>query len=729
MLPATHRWTALLLLAFAPAAFAQNSLGDEFIVFVNGTNVLVPETNGQTVNDPLDPTSGNQVAKFEFASWAHAAFRWAPANQGVDASQMVGPSLGDGRTLYFSILSDPANADQPGISIMLTDKTDYNGASREDLESGAAEADQEFRLLWNVPNEMHDGQWHDVAVQLPPDTYAALEAARTNGDLDGTPAANWQYTGAWSTGGFGIGPGWGMAPADDPLWREFEWANLWAMGPFWDHNTGTGGPIYLDNVYFGDASTDVSQAEDPPAAMSGVSFSADGAANLVSWADQGFGGYNVYASLAPITDVTADGVVLLESLGVGDPTEFRHAYELPHPSLGDAPLHYAVTSLSGFGVENQDVSASSGSVANPGLRSKAYIAQLTQAQADALFDAIAAGTPTDAPFDADHPVFGLNSDRRSPGDGTTTETLPEDSDSSGEFKIGYYNGGGAAELYIFGEITDDQFTIAGEGTGGADTWNFDSAEAVFGHYDVRTVAGGGILVGSPHQNMERGDEPDYGLRFAAHQDATGNQVRTSTWIGWSLNVEQPDATVVQQTDTGWRFLTIVDMSQIQNGDEGDVFLPFPASDEIQFIPFVLSINDADGATRETQIIWSTKPNVTNQWWNTPAMWETVAIAGSDVTGGTAAEDGTPNGGFALGAAAPNPTAGTADIRFALGTAGPVRLEVFNMLGQRVATPVDGTFAAGPHTATVDASGLAAGVYVYRLTAGDYVAARRMTVVR
>ena len=55
--------------------------------------------------------------------------------------------------------------------------------------------------------------------------------------------------------------------------------------------------------------------------------------------------------------------------------------------------------------------------------------------------------------------------------------------------------------------------------------------------------------------------------------------------------------------------------------------------------------------------------------------------------------------------------------------------MFNTLGQRVALVADGDFAAGEHTVTFDTSSLAAGVYVYRLSAGDFAATRRMTVVR
>ena len=89
--------------------------------------------------------------------------------------------------------------------------------------------------------------------------------------------------------------------------------------------------------------------------------------------------------------------------------------------------------------------------------------------------------------------------------------------------------------------------------------------------------------------------------------------------------------------------------------------------------------------------------------------------------------------FALGQNYPNPFNPGTVIPYQLATDGYVRLEVFNLLGQRVATLVDGEMAAGRYTAAWDARdgsgfGVAAGVYVYRLKAGGLTATRRMVLV-
>lgn len=72
--------------------------------------------------------------------------------------------------------------------------------------------------------------------------------------------------------------------------------------------------------------------------------------------------------------------------------------------------------------------------------------------------------------------------------------------------------------------------------------------------------------------------------------------------------------------------------------------------------------------------------------------------------------------FALEAAFPNPFAHEATIRYHMPAAGPARLTVYNVLGQEVAVLAEGVHAAGPHTATLSAAGLPAGVYIYRLAA-------------
>lgn len=76
---------------------------------------------------------------------------------------------------------------------------------------------------------------------------------------------------------------------------------------------------------------------------------------------------------------------------------------------------------------------------------------------------------------------------------------------------------------------------------------------------------------------------------------------------------------------------------------------------------------------------------------------------------------------------PNPTKGTGVITFALPEDNDITLNLFDITGREIATLVEGIVSAGEHEVSV--SDLAPGVYVYRLEAGEFSAARKMVVVR
>jgi hypothetical protein len=85
--------------------------------------------------------------------------------------------------------------------------------------------------------------------------------------------------------------------------------------------------------------------------------------------------------------------------------------------------------------------------------------------------------------------------------------------------------------------------------------------------------------------------------------------------------------------------------------------------------------------------------------------------------------------FALYQNYPNPFNPTTMIAFTLRSAGPARLEVFNLVGQRVATLVDADLSAGIHHRFFDGTGLASGAYSYTLTTPEGVLSRTMMLVK
>ena len=90
-------------------------------------------------------------------------------------------------------------------------------------------------------------------------------------------------------------------------------------------------------------------------------------------------------------------------------------------------------------------------------------------------------------------------------------------------------------------------------------------------------------------------------------------------------------------------------------------------------------------------------------------------------------------GFHLGENYPNPFNPSTIIPYYLPTAMPVRLEVFNILGQRIATLVDGEQASGFHTVRWDGTNaagqaVAAGIYLYRLRGEGVQATQSMVLI-
>ncbi|MBN2012028.1 T9SS type A sorting domain-containing protein, partial [candidate division KSB1 bacterium] len=78
---------------------------------------------------------------------------------------------------------------------------------------------------------------------------------------------------------------------------------------------------------------------------------------------------------------------------------------------------------------------------------------------------------------------------------------------------------------------------------------------------------------------------------------------------------------------------------------------------------------------------------------------------------------------------PNPFNPTTNIGFAVPVSGKVKLTVYNLVGQVVATLVDEQLFAGKYSVNFDAANLPSGMYIYKLRAGDTLMSKKLMVLK
>jgi hypothetical protein len=115
----------------------------------------------------------------------------------------------------------------------------------------------------------------------------------------------------------------------------------------------------------------------------------------------------------------------------------------------------------------------------------------------------------------------------------------------------------------------------------------------------------------------------------------------------------------------------------------------------------------------------------------PFVWESTCT-GEPFPG----EEAIPTGAgsslpsaFSLGEATPNPFNPTTAISYRLSASSRVSLKVYDVSGRLSATLVNGLQEAGSHEVAFDGTGLASGMYLYRLEAAGQAATGKMMLVK
>lgn len=325
-------------------------------------------------------------------------------------------------------------------------------------------------------------------------------------------------------------------------------------------------------------------------------------------------------------------------------------------------------------------------------------------------------------------------------------------------------------MFDAGLLGDSLSTVVGEDT----TWNVLN-EAFFGYdYDVKVDAYGGLHISSVVVATYEGADGVYtGMPGAGHYyfyNPTPDDV--NTWTVSQIRDMSTSFLFDFGSFSGWQYLS-PDMA-MSNNDDGTVTIwctTAAVSDTTQDttsiymedIDVYLAVSDDYGQT------WADLGNMTN----TPSVGDIdyyelsphlAPIATQDICYmifqspdfavltvlddvnyedykqrvyvasynrgpvSTDSEAITPVE-FSLGQNYPNPFNPTTEIEYSLSTAGNVKLELYNVLGQKMITLVDEHQIAGAHDFTLDASAFPSGVYVYSLTQNGITKTSKMVLMK
>jgi|WetSurMetagenome_2_1015567.scaffolds.fasta_scaffold134971_2 hypothetical protein len=142
------------------------------------------------------------------------------------------------------------------------------------------------------------------------------------------------------------------------------------------------------------------------------------------------------------------------------------------------------------------------------------------------------------------------------------------------------------------------------------------------------------------------------------------------------------------------------------------------------VPFqYLTADVPDVVVVQHQIIGS----ATGATWNVGSWFlvDDIALSGTN----DVSPDKTVPRSFALEQNFPNPFNPTTVIRYQLPTTAQVHLTVLDLLGREVAGLVNEAQQPGVHEVSVNAAGMASGVYMYCLRAGSFTQTRTMVIVK
>lgn len=435
--------------------------------------------------------------------------------------------------------------------------------------------------------------------------------------------------------------------------------------------------------------------EPPPAPQSIAVFPGTNT-NLVTWADvprESGEHYDVYASNNPITDITAPGVDLIASNILEDTQVYEHL--LLSPKVNESVTFYYAIVCTDF----------AGNVGEPG-----FSGGTTN---DAYGIAVLSFNTPNFVADGDLGEWaGIQEFKMYAGDtdpfGHPQYTIDNDDDCSASAWLAIDQ----EYLYVAFDVDDDVFFPVNPDLG---SWELDAPDLFLGLYNWQ---------GSMHQSYQRGNNPDYHLRF--NEQLARNDDGTASYD--SLLVEGENYYFGEKFPSGYVVEARILLSDLATKRND----PNAETDRIYVtqgmrVPVDFGVNDNDGdpvAKREGIMFYSS----TNQdvGWQHPNKWSYTWAEDWVLDAGN---DGQVVTNYSLSQNYPNPFNPTTQIHYSIEKSGNVSLKVYDVLGRQVAELVNTNQAPGQYTVNFNGESFASGVYLFKIESGSFTETKKMILMK
>ena len=205
-------------------------------------------------------------------------------------------------------------------------------------------------------------------------------------------------------------------------------------------------------------------------------------------------------------------------------------------------------------------------------------------------------------------------------------------------------------------------------------------------------------------------------------ETVANQLNVSEMTHFHISIWTANA-----TDFSVKLVDFGSNAAFAGGDDTEHQIDFTGITQNEWLSLNIPLSDFVGLTSKNniaQIILVAKPSgsatvfVDNVLFH-KGTGEVVSVEDQELT---------PSN-FTLEQNYPNPFNPSTKISFSTKNAAQVSLEVYNVMGQKLATLVNGVVNSGNHTVSFDATNYASGMYLYKLTAGNFSSVKSMMLIK